>query len=427
MALEDLPDVPPAVPLLLSELRGGPVGSFADFATRFRQLLPELRSQSEWYYAQPAEASPAQPTGKLDIYLDGGLELFDSVSTCPSLDCRLKAAKQFSRSVGLLGDTVWLTDFLTPDLIDFGRLTDEKVAALINHTLVLSELEPLISAGILRFRPAPAALCMSCSSELERRIEKISTQLMQLFHSEFDIDESHDGSNLLNTGSLCYPPVFVIPSRKVRADDGAAFTNIAWEFIGNAVRRALWTAQQAAPSGGSVFSNSKVAMAAFAHIEGTANDRAQLRLLEASRDMTIPYVSNLTPAQIVQLRDEADTALPAFRESLARALEAAPRKPGVVADTMASLREQAAEVRGELQSTSQHAGRFWKTAYSTLGFGACAYGAASGNIPLALTGLLPLMQLMVSHKAGSEKDIDRLKRRPGYVLLKAQDILAHAH
>lgn len=63
----------------------------------------------------------------------------------------------------------------------------------------------------------------------------------------------------------------------------------------------------------------------------------------------------------------------------------------------------------------------------TLGFGVSAYGLGTGQALPALSGLLPLLQLMVTHKTGTEKDLEKLKRRPGYVLVKAQDILDHAH
>lgn len=426
MALEDRADIPPAVPLLLEELRAGRLDTFEDARVRFKRLLPELRSQSEWFLSrEPVEAEKA-PSRSLDIYVAGGMDLFDPYATCPSVSCGLKVAEQFCRSVGLLGDTVWVTDFLSDLFVGRRALSNERILSLIRHTLVLSELEPLIQAGVVRFRTAPEPLCLACERELDRRIAKISDYLIQLFDSELELSE-RDGRVMVSTGDLFYPRVSLSAPQEVSVEDGDALSTAVWNFIGDAVRRGLWTARQAGPSGGSVFSNSRVAMAACAYIEGMAADGHQLRLLEASRELTIPYVSYLTPAQVLQLRNEADSALPAFRESLVKALEAAPRKPEAVQDSIAALREQAIEVRGELESTKKHAGRFWKTTYATLGFGACAYGASTGDIPLAVGGLLPLLQLMVSHKAGTEKDVDKLKRRPGYVLVKAQDILAHAH
>ena len=56
-----------------------------------------------------------------------------------------------------------------------------------------------------------------------------------------------------------------------------------------------------------------------------------------------------------------------------------------------------------------------------------AYGLVNDQIEAAAADLLPFLQLITDHKAGREKDMDRLQQRPGYVLVKAQDILAHDH
>jgi hypothetical protein len=90
------------------------------------------------------------------------------------------------------------------------------------------------------------------------------------------------------------------------------------------------------------------------------------------------------------------------------------------------LREQAEIVKSELTIARKNSGRYWKTTYGLLGLGLSAYGVASDQIIPGVGGLLPLIQLLINHKAGHGKDVDKLTSRPGYVLVKAQDILAHA-
>jgi len=41
-------------------------------------------------------------------------------------------------------------------------------------------------------------------------------------------------------------------------------------------------------------------------------------------------------------------------------------------------------------------------------------------------GLLPILQLLINHKTGHESEVSEISRRPGFVLVKAQDILAHS-
>jgi hypothetical protein len=60
-----------------------------------------------------------------------------------------------------------------------------------------------------------------------------------------------------------------------------------------------------------------------------------------------------------------------------------------------------------------------------LGLGLSVYGIATDQVLPGVAGLLPILQLLNSHKVGLEADVAKLTPRPGYVLVKAQDILAH--
>ena len=62
-----------------------------------------------------------------------------------------------------------------------------------------------------------------------------------------------------------------------------------------------------------------------------------------------------------------------------------------------------------------------------LGLGLSAYGVATDQVVAGVGGLLPILQLLIEHKTGHDSSIDTTISKPGYVLLKAQDILSHAH
>ena len=62
-----------------------------------------------------------------------------------------------------------------------------------------------------------------------------------------------------------------------------------------------------------------------------------------------------------------------------------------------------------------------------LGLALSAYGVATDQVVPGVAGLLPVLQLLISHKTGHEADVAKLTTRPGYVLVKAQDLLEHAH
>jgi hypothetical protein len=91
-----------------------------------------------------------------------------------------------------------------------------------------------------------------------------------------------------------------------------------------------------------------------------------------------------------------------------------------------NLREQAAEVRAELEIKRQSSARFWKATYGILALGLSAYGVAKDLVLPGVGGLLPMIQLLMSHKSGQEADIAKLVTKPGYVLIRARYLLSHA-
>ncbi|WP_096671415.1 hypothetical protein [Polaromonas sp. AET17H-212] len=429
--LEDLPDVPPAVVLLLVEVSLKSRGDYLDARRRLKALLPELKAQSEVYEAQQIAAPRvAAPPGRMDIYMDGGLNLFDSDASCRSWNCRTAGAVRLARSVGLIADTIWLTDYLTERFCRFGRVTNQKLDEVLADTLVLGELMPLILDGIVKFRTPWIPACPSCSASFYEEVDEIAAHLCKEYAGEFALVGHGGDAYSIGTGDLYSPTLDlqITPSKTGKGSIPSVDT-YAIKVAHAAVQSALWVGREAVLGGGSIFSNSKIGLAGLAYKDARARSHSELRLLEDKRSIVVPWVNNLSPHQIVQLRREASKALPTFRETLARGLS--PTLPGDSdssgIDLIDDLRMQAAEVRGELENTRQHANRFWKTAYVTLGFGISAYGVGTDQVMPALGGLLPLLQLLMNHKSGTEAEMEKLHRRPGYVLVKAQDILAHDH
>ncbi len=91
------------------------------------------------------------------------------------------------------------------------------------------------------------------------------------------------------------------------------------------------------------------------------------------------------------------------------------------------LREQAEDVRAELKSTQKNSAKYWKATYGVLGLGLSAYGVATDQVIAGVGGLLPMLNLLIEHKTGHESNRDSVISKPGFVLLKAEDILSHAH
>jgi hypothetical protein len=423
----DVFDVPPAVRLLVSE-----VASCEDFGAakkRLRSLLRDLRQQSEVYQNINIEhrSTRSKPL-EFDIYLHGGLNLFDPRGACSNFDCRIQSADRLARSIGLIADHIWITDLLTERFIDFGAVTDEKLHRAVSDALVLERLWPLIDAGVVRFRSPWVATCQGCLSNFELTVERIAHEIADEFAGEVKLKREPSGDYSVDTGTFFEPAVWV--NRARRGPVPPSKKAVAAQLIYEQVRSALWVGREAALCGGSIFSNSRVGLAGLMQQEGRFASRSQLMALDNQRSLDVPWVSELNAAQILELRQEASAALPLFRERMARVLtinNGLERSETAAAQFMQELREQSVEVRAELAVAQKSSARFWKTTYALLGLGLSAYGVANDQILPGVGGLLPLISLLISHKAGHEKDLAKFKTKPSYVLVKAQDILGHAH
>lgn len=424
--LHEMPGVPPAVPLLLSEV--ALAKTWEDARRRVKSLLKELAVQSESYLNSDLDIKPAsQNPTQLNIHLHGALDLFTG-GGCSELPCRLEAADRLARSVGLIADEIWLTDTFSVNFISFGRATNRKLDAVLADVVILTRLLPLIQAGIVKFRPSVLALCSDCYSTFNNQVDSLAHRLVREFRRDFRVKERAGGGFFVETGR-CYDPPLMHHSL---ASDGPLPTAkyFAEQIVTEEVRSALWAARDASVSGGSVLSNSRVGLAALLQQEGRLVSRGGLLQLEREREISVPWVSSLEPHQVVQLRQEASKALPSFRNTMARALVCSDDSLGgrsTPSAVIEELREQADLVREELGARRSVSARYWRTTYALLGLSLSAYGVSADQPLSAVTGLLPLIQLLIEHKTGHEAEVAMLEHRPGYVLVKAQQLLKHAH
>jgi hypothetical protein len=299
----------------------------------------------------------------------------------------------------------------------------------MHHAVVLAPLLPLIKAGIVRFRSPWIATCSSCSAEFETQVDRTVQAVLRSFVRQIKVERKHSGGFFIRTGNFFSPPMMMHSGKK---DDSTLPSNrdCAEYLITREVRQILWAAREATFTKGAIFSNSRVALAGLLQCEGRLpRSRGELRLFEDSRALDVPWVSELNPSQVLELREEASDAMPLFRELLARATAWSDDHPSDRAafDLITDLRQQAAEVRAELSSKQSRSARYWKVTYGVLGLGLSAYGVATDQVLAGVGGLLPIIQLLIAHKTGHESDVAKLKGRPGYVLVRAQDILAHSH
>ncbi|SFU24693.1 hypothetical protein [Paraburkholderia aspalathi] len=430
VSIEELDHIPPAIPLLISEV----FAKSKDWHVarrRLKEMLPELKRQSEIYEVSAASRTRVSAApGSLAVYLDGGLDLFSEDQGCQAIGCRVEAAKRLTRSIGLIADTIWLTDLVTEKFCRFGRVTNRKLDEILGHALVLLELYPLMAAGIVKFRSPWIRACSACLDHFNEEVDRIAETLQREHSEEFSLEPHPAGGFSFKTGSLYDPPLYlhVLPRGSAKSDL-VSLQDLVHGAVRSAVHSALWTGREAVIGSGAIFSNSGIGLAGLAYKEGAVRNRSELRLLDERRSVNVPWVSDLTSPQIIQLRQEAASALPMFREMLAKHLSTPGDGDGALSSrsVVDDLRQQSVEVRNELGGIQRHAARFWKSSYTLLGFGVSAYGVATSQVLPAVGGLLPIIQLIMSHKSGTEREMEKVTYRPGYVLVKAQEILAHNH
>lgn len=423
---DDFPNVPPALLLMLQEFSAD--GAWADIRKRIRGSLREMKDQSFAFEAQNVVRADEVDPNRFEVHPHGALDLLSGAG-CIALDCRVAAAERLARSIGLIADRVWLTDYLSTEVMDIGRATNEAIDRLMHHAVALAPLLPLMKAGIIRFRSPLIATCEACSAEFEAQVEAAAQAVLRSFSRQIKVERKESGGYIVRTGRFFEPPV-VFHSYVDNAASVPSGRDFAEHLIAREVRRLLWASREASFTRGTVFSNSRVALAGMLHCEGRMpRTRTELRAFEDGRAFDLPWVSELNPSQIIELREEASIAIPVFREMLARAtaVDGTRGSSGDAEGLIAELRAQAAEVRAELLVKRSKSARYWRTVYGVLGLGISAYGVATDQALAGVGGLLPIIQLLIEHKTGYESEAEKMKTRPGYVLVKAQDILAHAH
>lgn len=423
--IEDLPDVPPAIALIAGEL--APSDSPNTLRKKIAAILPELRDQSESFLeVKNSRASDREPGNRFEVHLHGAIDPLSGVG-CIDLGCRVAAAQRISRSVGLIADRVWLTDHLSDRILSSEDATPEALDEIVGDFLVVAQLLPLIAAGVVRFRSPWISACESCAAYFDRQVNEISQHVTDAFLSEFSLGHEPYEHPYVDVGNAVVPSMVQVFLEK-DLSKLPTIEEYARYWVREQVNSALWVAREASFTHGAVISNSRAALAGLLQADGRMVDRETLTLLENERSFTVPWVSRLDARQIVQLREEAALALPKFREQMAAAMafdDSSKLGASQTSDLILELREQAEEVRSELAIAQKSSARFWKTTYGMLGLGLSAYGVSTDQVLAGVGGLLPLIQLLISHKAGQEKETLKHKSRPGYVLMKAQDILAH--
>lgn len=399
-----------------------------------RERRREYRAQSEWtreHYDYAARESPER-VGAFIAVPSAGLDLFSGEGTCQAYECRLGYVQPFAQSLGLYAETIYLSDPFT-EFFRHERFDAWELTLLAGHISTLKLLAPLVDAGVVRFRPMRGTYCPGCFEKVYEGAGAIAEELRVTYSDQFEVIREKNSATLLSHGLYGEEDVYTTFTRTKKQPDLPDDTELIRRHLLRDVADALTASANAREYSGTMISNSRVGLAALLHAEGRRPRVGSLEQWEDLRSATLPWVDNLSVVQVLHLRAEADKALPRLRERLAHALrplstDDAGKANDRLEDCVAELRAEAAEVAAELETIKRTGGRSFSEMVGTLGLTISGYGYFSDAVGAAptLTGLVTLLGLV--HQTGRHRReaIEELRARPGYVLLKAQQILRHA-
>jgi len=426
-------EFPPVVQILLDEQLES-LGSVKDVKSWWTKITPELRRQAEWTVENYCYPDSEAHTKKNDFLLrvSGGLDPFSTTEICAEIGCRVAALDQFGRTVGLFADEIVIPDIFTLQCLRLKKSSGEHAHSLIQDLILLNRLRPLIEAGVIRFGTGHVQYCQTHYEKAYDQIKSAAAEIIDAVQSELSFRRNGDYISVF-TGTLYEPEVVwlsLIPpkhrKKRTRHIGLAAFRHSVERQLA-ATMRDLRSAERLSAV---LASNSRIGMLAVKSLESHTPDIRTLDRWEAVRSVSLPWVENLSPAEVVRIREEAAGSLPRLRALLAEKLSTPTDDSDArVAEIVNELRNEAAEVEAELGALNIGGERKFRTFSGALGLTVTIYGVAAGLLPVAagLGSLLSLLGLIHAAERNDKKQYDLLTSRPGYVLIKARDIATHRH
>lgn len=440
-------DLPPVIQLLLDE---GATSNPLDLGKRLKGgLLAELQDQAEGtehdgnFYA----TADSVDQSRFIVSPAGSLDPVSPTAKCNNMACRLTLADSFCRTVGLLADEVVLPDIFT-SLVTAEMPGDSLAKALSIELGALQRMQPLVSAGVIRFSPPVRHYCQDCSHDRNEVIDNAARQLAEraVAEGEFTIKEiSADYAAISFSSAIFEEGVFgtlelhgadrrLIDGGRVRKGSFISkstrrrLTPIISRFYAHELGGFLFEAETAFDIEVNVATASRLDVAYVTALAQELPQPSEFDEWERLRTVSLPLISKLSAGEVLQLRTEAAGALPSFRNKLARLLRNA-GDTNHIAEIALELNSEAADVRSELDALQKSSRTSFNLPFAGGTLALVLVGATTGA-DLAVTTLTGLVGTMGSLHLGdstARQAESKQKARPGYVLLKAKELLAARH
>jgi len=143
---------------------------------------------------------------------------------------------------------------------------------------------------------------------------------------------------------------------------------------------------------------------------------------ERHRSLQLPWVKDLNTEEIIELRQEATSALGRLRSLLSTRLVDGELDGVRIANELAG---EAKEIEAELEAWKRAKGKRFAIGYGALGIGLVIYGVAHDTILAAGSALLSGIGKVYGELRTEKIETAKLRSSPGFVLLKAHQLLKH--
>lgn len=400
-------------------------------------LRRELARQAEWtlkeyQYLPPGEDGfVALPSGSLNP--------FSTAFKCSSLSCLLQSAEDFVKTIALYVDRLIVPDPFTGLLAREDLDYDHLFSLLSVYRYAL----PLVGEGIFTFVSPVQHYCRKCAARVDEEVGSAVGRILDEASTDLQI-KLRDNRFLVVAcpvlfGNSQHPLVNVFPIPKndlprLRTKPRPTERHLQHlvrpfliQLLRGIARNTLFEMSTAQEVGATVLASSRAELLCVASITDRRMSLTGIDQWEATRSVELPWIHELTPAECLLLRREAQTALPRLRFMLMSRLQSGKTTPTNVNTLVAELRAQTAEVEEEIRSIEKLGEGRYRLAVSGLGLAIVLYGLASGVPAVASAGLAGLLASLAHAQVGARGTAEKRAKivsTPAFALLKARQILS---
>jgi len=422
--------IPPAIRVLMAADLVQP--GTAHLEREVKKLAPELVSQAQWTvdnFRYPS--SPESAHRRLTAVVSGGLNPFAIRGACQSPACRAQCAERVARTIGLYADVVMVPDNVTRVLALGWTGSDADFEWLVNQWIVVRLLAPMIRVGVVRFWSGALPICAKCAGEFFEIIDDRVADLIGRRKIQVNVKHGHlvlDMTKLFGTSLVFSKALTRTEKKRLRA--GTTPEQLArplyLEQAALSLKSALLDLKFAGDAGASLFTTDRQQLIALNAFGSKAPALNRISAWENPRSIQLPWLDNLSVSQVLALREEAASALPAFRASFVQEVVRSSGRVRPIADAIAKMRAEAGDVQREISAAAIGPELVFRATYGLLGMGLTLYGLASGQPAAATAGLLSVLGLLHQSGRKDHQTLAMAKSHPAYVLVKAKELSEHA-